>query len=150
MIEMLAVVTITAFLLIMTISILKTDSKKANAQAVGGALVQAQAYAMKEGKEVKVTVNAASILVEELDPVASTFSEVTTIRLTAGSSAEMDTGTSPIFFNKQGEPGSVSDFTPLSTQTAIKITATTGNGNDLKIYVRPFTGKVAYYDVTEL
>ena len=46
MVELIAVISITAILLTITIKIMKTDSTKANAQVIGSALSYAQAYAL--------------------------------------------------------------------------------------------------------
>ena len=140
MMEMLAVLVITSILVAMTIGIFKTDSTTTNAQIISGAIIRAKSHAMSNTTQVRVTFNSDNVLVEyEDDPISAsgTFDKILkNFKLSSGGT--VSSSTSPIIFKTSGEP----DFT---TQQTVTISNNKGGVPDLIIYIKPFTGKVTFY-----
>ncbi len=159
MVELIAVISITAILLTITINIMKTDSTKANVQVVGGAIAYAQAYAMSnttftivefsdsdgDGNEDTITVKEAE---NSGTAMAPNITEITTSpikkeeRFVAGSA--FTTSPSTLYFSPTGEPVSSSNNTAQSTTT---MTIQDNRNTEITAIVRvkPFNGKVTYY-----
>ena len=140
MMEMLAVLTIASILVAMTITIFTTDSTTANAQLISGAITRAKSYAMSNSTQVRVSFNNDSVLVEyENDPVGAsgTFDAVLkNYKLTSGGTASSTQ--SPIIFKTTGQPD-------ISAQQTITISNNKGSVPAQAIYVKPFSGKVTFY-----
>jgi len=118
MIELIAVISIAAVLLTITMSAMKTDPSKADITRIGGdlKLLQTQARAEKEIKEF--------ILSEDY------FSNVTMSH-------------DKLFFNEQGEPVDIDGNQIIG----FYVQAHDTKSNPIKVFVRPFTGKVTYLEL---
>jgi type II secretory pathway pseudopilin PulG len=167
MIELMAVITLMAILLTMTMTVLKTDSTKANASVIGGALNYAQAYSMSNLKtvdeyiQVSIDSDEKSIQVIQWDEYGGTDTIIETYSMKTGSVASKVYNTAPsaaieFFFNYRGEPieepGAADKTNELETD-ATNLTIYSINPSDLPatvaealaVYIKPFTGKITYY-----
>ena len=115
MIELIAVITIVSVLLTITISAMKTDPSQADITRIGGDLKLLQAQARAE-KEIKQFILADDY-----------FSNVTMSH-------------ADLFFNEQGEPVDIEG----NQIVGFYIQAHDTKSNPIKVFVRPFTGKVTY------
>ena len=120
MVELLAVITITAILLTITISVVRVDSTKANASVLGAALNYAQAYSVSKINsndyiqvEIDTATRGISIFHHVYDLGTSAYQAPTTLEtysLRKGSEYSVD-GDTPVsadqyyfYFNNRGEP----------------------------------------------
>lgn len=149
MMELIAVISITAILLTITMRIMKTDSTKANAQIIGSALNFAQAYALSNltvgdtspadgfnDEYVMVIIdNTENKVYVKKFKTGTTNEEILRTDKLAGGSAVTDTaGTTPsnflIGFRSKGDPIKVSTIdhpSPLTdppTDASLKTLAT--------------------------
>lgn len=173
MVELLAVITITAILLTITVSIVKVDSTKANASVVAGAISYAQAHAMgkqSSGEYTAVIYNQGNdkILIYAVDTNTTTSSkhpaEIIDTKKFAGNS--LPKADFAFIFANNGTPyegsNDVLDFeaddteiadtfttTDISSMISVKIVTVEDSAdanNSIDIYVKPFTGKVTFYN----
>ena len=118
MIELIAVITITSILLTLMINAMKTDPSKADITRIGGDLKLIQTQARAE-KVVKQFILADDY-----------FSNVTMSH-------------DDLFFNEQGEPVDIDG----NQIVGFYIQAHDTKSNPIKVFVRPFTGKVTYIEL---
>ena len=118
MIELIAVITIASILLTVTMSAMKTDPSKADITRIGGDLKLLQTQARAE-KEIKQFILADDY-----------FSNVTMSHV-------------DLFFNEQGEPVDIEG----NQIVGFYIQAHDTKSNPIKVFVRPFTGKVTYLEL---
>ena len=166
MVELIAVISITAILLTITIKIMKTDSTKANAQIIGSALKYAQAYALSKLDDaddtgdgfaddyVVVIISQADhkVTIKKFDQNNTGSEEIIEEHhLAKGSTIDNDYN---IAFRTKGDPGtttntttptSATEPTTMSSQTTITITDNKNSDTFQIVRVKPFTGKVTYY-----
>lgn len=166
MVELIAVITITSILLTITINIMKTDSTKANAQVIGGALAYGQAYAMSKGEYViieftdtdsdskvdTVTVHKAEDNSGTIQKLSSS-SIITEEKLVGGSHPVDSAGTNTtnlykVYISITGEPidsSKASDSDGYEFYLKKSTSTTTGTDDTQPVRMKPFTGKVTFY-----
>lgn len=158
-VELIAVISITAILLTITVNIMKTDSTKANAQVIGGAIAYAQSYAMSnttftiveftdsdgDGNEDTITVkegeNSGTVISQNITAITSSPIKKEE-RLVSGSTFSSTPAT--LYFSPTGEPVNSSNNTITATAEMI-IQDNRNTDNNAVVKVKPFNGKVTYY-----
>ncbi len=118
MIELIAVITITSILLTLMINAMKTDPSQADITRIGGDLKLLQTQARAQG-EIKQFILADDY-----------FSDVTMSH-------------DNLFFNEQGEPTDIDG----NQIVGFYIQAHDTKSNPIKVFIRPFTGKVTYLEL---
>ncbi|MCM8533214.1 MAG: hypothetical protein NE330_18745 [Lentisphaeraceae bacterium] len=160
MVELIAVISITAILLTITIKIMKTDSTKANAQLIGGSLTYAQAYAMSKTVYTIIEITDSNgdskldlVTVKEAENSGTTAApNITEIgsgaiqkedKLVAGCNITANPGVT-IYIAPTGEP---IDVNGALVTAGYKITLEDNKNSAITVPVnlKGFTGKVTYY-----
>ncbi|MCM8537438.1 MAG: type II secretion system GspH family protein [Lentisphaeraceae bacterium] len=166
MVELLAVITITAILLTITLRVVKVDSVKANITLLGSALNYAQAYSMSQMKdpedfiEVRYVDSENNLLIIKHDYPGNNQSVIETYSLRGGTNYSTD-GTNPenadhsFFFNNRGEPikkpvapinkDDTNELETTATNLVVYMLDSADSNNKLEVFIKPFTGKIAYY-----
>ena len=153
MVELIAVISITAILLTITIKIMKTDSTKANAQTIGGALSYAQSYAMSklnssdddsdglDDEYVLVDVNSENgkVTIYKFDSDTSVDGVIISEEsLVAGSKATNSGGTETryqIGFRTKGDPIQLSSPSDIDITSPPSVSASDTISTQVTIYV---------------
>ena len=139
MIELVTVISIMAILLSISIVAMKTDSTSTNASIIGSTLKYAQVHAMSKlssDQVIEVSVEVDSITVSTVDTITLDRTLVRTERLVGGS--RVTAGTGIYIYDKNGKPDTIGIVTFV-------ISDFKDDSNNVKISLRPFTGKVVYY-----
>ena len=170
MVELLAVMAVAGILLAITMTIASVDSTKANSQVVAGAISYASSYAMGNtsatdyddngyDQAVQVVIKSDTIIIKSYNEdnaskVLKTHnlgkgSHISKIELLNNDNSVSSTESIPydFYFTSIGEP--IEDPTTENTinkKIAITIGQKSSSDNEITIYVRPFTGKVTFYE----
>lgn len=170
MVEMITVMIVLGILVTITMSVASVDSTKANSQVIAGAITYANSYALgntsatdydgsntyDQAIQVKIDPNEVTVsLWEESDPTNPTI--LNTYNLSKGSYIrQLDgsdlTTTKYLYFTSLGEPlyRSSEDEPENDNQITSNLEITVSKKNDptnsVTVYVRPFTGKVTFYE----
>jgi len=138
---------------------MKTDSTKANAQVVGGAIAYAQARAMSEttftmvefsdtdgdGYEDTVTVKEAENSGTTAAPNITAVTPAVILKEESLVSGSIFSSTpSVLYFSATGEPIS-SSYATIATTTSMELQDTRNTSVTAVVRVKPFNGKVTYY-----
>ena len=173
MIEMITVITIASILLTISVSLSRPDSTKANVSVVGGALNYAQSHAMNnltgsnEYTVVSYSGSGKEVHIFKVDTSTGATDHVLTKRFIEGSTV-LNNGTADndfaYAFNEKGLPfvgnsawkSYVGDeftdtiggttVTPIISVTSIAVENKSDSQDTLAVYIKPFTGKIAYYN----
>lgn len=137
--ELIAVISITAILLTITMNIMKTDSTKANAQVIGSALSYAQSYALSELDSrddsgdgfddeyimVIIDKDENKVTIKKFDTVLAAEEIIREDKLVGGSTITDTTGNTAtsflIGFRSKGDPITVATLdhpTPITDEPA--------------------------------
>lgn len=164
MVEMITVMIVLGILVTITMSVASVDSTKANSQIVAGAITYASSYALgntnatdydnngyDQAIEVEFDANEIKVTLKNED---GTDEELKTYNLSKGSyisdiSIDGSSQSLPfsMYFTNIGEPLScITTKTVINKNTEISITKKNTTNNNIKVYVRPFTGKVTFYE----
>ena len=153
--ELIAVISITAILLTITMRIMKTDATKANAQVIGSSLSYAQAYAMSNTTYVMIEFEDTNgdsiedkITIKEAFDNSGTIEEIVSSpikqenKLIAGTT--FSSSPSTIYLAPTGEP-IASDKSIKSASQTFTLQDTRNTSVTAPVTLKPFTGKVTYY-----
>ena len=173
--ELVAVITITAILLTVTLRVMRTDSVKSNSISFASAIKYAQTYAISklstadewdgstntadgipdEYIKVVVTHNSRSKEIQivitkenQSDPSsasAETIFDETLLKGTSLTDPTSDVTTVTFGFRQNGTPWSGTVGTTLTSQLQFKFSDVKVPDNNQTVKIKPFTGKATYY-----